>query len=140
MSAYILQLKLEVYATKTFQKLLDAGADIELSLRLSQQEPDVLEFMHCHVEKSRTGWHAVNEDTVMKVSYSPTTDTRMREIFNFESETLTVQINDSLATRTPFNELAPKQLAKATEKQKALLQNNAKPTPAKRTQAAAQKK
>ena len=125
---------------KTFQKLLNAGADIELSLRFAQQEADVLEFMHCHVEKSRTGWHVVNEDTVMKVSYSPTTDTRMREVFNFESETLTVQINDSLATRTPFNELAPKQLAKATQKQQALQQDNAKQTPAKRTQAAAHKK
>ncbi|TVQ82534.1 MAG: ankyrin repeat domain-containing protein [Micavibrio sp.] len=99
---------------KTFEKLLQAGADLELSWRYTHDR-DIAAFMQPYVEKSRTGWHLAGEDVVIKVSYAADTDTRVREIFNFGSEIVTTQINDDIPAQMPFNQVAQKQIQKAKE-------------------------
>ena len=137
----LLRIAARAHDDETFQKLLDAGADIELSYRYAQSEPDTVSFMHSYVEKSRTGWHVIGDDLVMKVSYSPKTDTRVREVFNFESETVTTQVNESAPSQIPFNQVAQKQIAKATEKKTATItQDNTPQQPKKKAAQAAAKK
>lgn len=107
---------------KTFEKLLDAGADLELSYRYVKSGSAEAEFMRAYVEKSRTGWHLAGEDVVIKVSYAPDSDTRIREVFNFGSEIVSTEINDNVPAQLPFNQVAQKQIQKAKAAQAKLLQ------------------
>lgn len=108
--------------TKTFEKLLAAGADLELSYRYTKSGTAEAEFMRGYVEKGRTGWHLAGEDVVIKISYAPDSDTRIREVFNFGSETVTTEINDNAPAQLPFNQVAQKQIQKAKAVQAKLLQ------------------
>ena len=107
--------------TKTFEKLLAAGADLELSYRYTKSGSAEAEFMRSYVEKSRTGWHLAGEDVVIKISYAPDSDTRIREVFNFGSEVVTTEINDNTPAQLPFNQVAQKQIQKAKAAQAKLL-------------------
>ncbi|TNE33122.1 MAG: ankyrin repeat domain-containing protein [Alphaproteobacteria bacterium] len=118
--------------TKTFEKLLDAGADLELSYRYTQSGTAEAEFMRAYVEKSRTGWHLAGDDVVIKISYAPDSDTRIREVFNFGSEIVSTEINDNAPAQLPFNQVAQKQIQKAKAAQAKLLK---KPEQAQQTQA-----
>jgi len=121
----------------TFEKLLEAGANLELSYRYTQTGTAEAEFMRAYVEKNRTGWHLAGEDVVIKVSYAPDSDTRIREIFNFGSEIVSTEINDNTPAQLPFNQVAQKQIQKAKSAQAKLLkkpeeqtQQNHAPLPA----------
>jgi hypothetical protein len=105
----------------TFEKLLDAGADLELSYRYTQGGTAEAEFMRAYVEKSRTGWHLAGDDVVIKISYAPDSDTRIREVFNFGSEIVSTEINDNAPAQLPFNQVAQKQIQKAKSAQAKLL-------------------